>query len=100
MSVDTEGSEVDILEAFDFDKHVVDVIQVETLGKETDRRERLDALMQKNGFAYVTQVFLQFDTYDRIYRRRRLILTENEPDDANVFDNVKMNGWPVQMSVF
>ena len=99
MSVDTEGSEVDILEAFDFDKHVVDVIQVETLGKETERRERLDALMQKNGFVYVTQVFLQFDTYDRIYRRIKpwRILTDNEP---SLFDNVKMNGWPAQMSVF
>lgn len=49
ISVDTEGSEAEILEAFDFDRRSVFLFTVEHAG-ETAKRERIRELMKANGF--------------------------------------------------
>jgi len=51
LSIDTEGSEYEILEAFDFKKRRIRFVTVEHAG-ETAKRERIRALMLQNGYAH------------------------------------------------
>ena len=51
LSVDTEGSEFEILEAFDFRKRRIRFVTVEHAG-ETAKREHIRALMEKNGYVH------------------------------------------------
>lgn len=49
LSVDTEGSEFEILQNFDFSKYVVNLITVEHAG-ETEKRNKIKELLEEKGF--------------------------------------------------
>lgn len=61
MSVDTEGSEFDILDAFDFDRYDVRIITVEH--NFTPNRERLHELLCRNGYSRRFEAFSQWDDW-------------------------------------
>ena len=61
LSVDTEGSEYDILENFDFQKYKFNVITCEH--NYSPMRDRLFALFQKNGFKRKYEHISQFDDW-------------------------------------
>lgn len=65
MSVDTEGSEMDILSNFDFKKYKPSVITVEH--NFTDAESRLDTLLASNGYLRKFRDFTAFDAW-YIYR--------------------------------
>jgi FkbM family methyltransferase len=73
LSIDTEGSELDILQAFDFDRYRIDLISVEHAFHEAKRRA-LRALLQ--GHDYV-QRFPRFSQWDDWYVRRDLLERRN-----------------------
>jgi len=50
ISVDTEGSEYDILSAFDFDRHNVKIFTIEHSWEQTPRRENIYQLMTSKGY--------------------------------------------------
>ena len=87
MTIDTEGSELSILEAFDFDRHVVRYIQIETIGAEKATRTAIDKLMYSKGYVIVETVFLGFDTYDVIFQRTHRA-------DLQRILNLRVKGWP------
>lgn len=64
ISIDTEGSEYEILEAFDFDRWNVLLFAVEH--NLTDLEPRIDALMSHNGYQ---RRFVAYPTIDAWYRR-------------------------------
>jgi hypothetical protein len=66
--VDTEGSEFEILQAFDFQKFDVRIITVEH--NFTMNRERICALLESRGFL---RVFERFSMWDDWYRKLSLI---------------------------
>lgn len=61
MSVDTEGSEYEILSAFDFSAYRFNVITVEH--NFAENRERLRELLEKNGYSRVFQYASKFDDW-------------------------------------
>lgn len=61
MSVDTEGSELDILSAFDFDRYKFNCITIEH--NYTPAREPLNELMQKNGYKRVFDYLSKWDDW-------------------------------------
>lgn len=61
LSVDTEGSEYDILAAFDFTRHRFGCIAVEH--NFTENRARIHALLTKNGYRRVLEQASQFDDW-------------------------------------
>jgi len=62
LSVDTEGSELEILRAFDFGKYDVKIMTVEHNFQEPDRK-LLNELMAANGFLRVLEGFSKFDDW-------------------------------------
>lgn len=62
LSIDTEGSELAILEAFDFSKYDIKIITVEH--NFTPQREAICALLSRNGY---TNKFTQFSAFDDWY---------------------------------
>ncbi len=64
LSVDTEGSEFEILQAFDFQKYDVKIITVEH--NYTKNRDKICALLESRGFA---RVFERFSMWDDWYRK-------------------------------
>ncbi len=68
LSIDTEGSELDILEAFDFAAWQVDLISVEHAFN-TAKRRALNTLLEQRGFA---RRFESFSRWDDWYVNRRL----------------------------
>jgi FkbM family methyltransferase len=67
MSVDTEGSEYDILSHFDFSRHRIDLISVEQNRK---TEPRIEALLIGQGYKRVFKEFSQWDGwYVRADRR-------------------------------
>jgi len=67
LSLDTEGSELDILQSFDFRRHTVDVITVEVHDwRERIRAERLALLLHYRGFRFVERL-----VDDEVWVRRR-----------------------------
>ncbi len=64
LSVDTEGSELEILQAFDFHKYDVKIITVEH--NFTVNRDRIQALLESKGFL---RVFERFSKWDDWYRK-------------------------------
>jgi FkbM family methyltransferase len=67
LSVDTEGSELDILRSFDFDRWRVKLLSVEH--NNTDRERPLDELLMTHGF---TRVFPEYSQWDGWYRHASL----------------------------
>lgn len=65
MSIDTEGSELDILEAFDFTAHDVRLFAIEH--NATEAEGKLDALMAKHGYV---RRFRALSWFDGWYARR------------------------------
>jgi FkbM family methyltransferase len=61
LSVDTEGSELEILEAFDFSEYDVDIITVEH--NFTRSRESINRLLSGNGFFRIFPELSQFDDW-------------------------------------
>jgi FkbM family methyltransferase len=62
MSVDTEGSELEILSAFDFSPHTINVITVEH-NYHQSKRSGLHGLLTDNGFRRVFQDLSRFDDW-------------------------------------
>jgi FkbM family methyltransferase len=69
LSVDTEGSELEILRAFDFAKYDVKIMTVEHNFQEPVR-QHLNALMMANGFIRLFEAFSKFDDW---YVKRSLV---------------------------
>ena len=61
LSIDTEGSELEILQAFDFKKWRVGILTVEH--NFTEKREAIHGLMTKNGFRRVLEDVSIFDDW-------------------------------------
>ena len=61
LSIDTEGSEIDILESFDFNRYTFRVITVEH--NYTDSRVRIYQLLTSNGYRRVNKDISQFDDW-------------------------------------
>lgn len=59
LSIDTEGSEYDILEQFDFPKYSVSVITCEH--NFSDQREKIHRLLSRNGFSCVYEGISRWD---------------------------------------
>lgn len=69
LSIDTEGSEYDILSNFDFSRHVIDLISVEQ-NKNTETK--IEVLLAKHGYERVFKEFSQWDGwYARVERAHR-----------------------------
>ena len=66
LSIDTEGSEFDILEAFDFRKYKIKIITCEH--NFTDNRDKIKELLESNGFE---RVFNDLPIVDDWYVNRR-----------------------------
>jgi hypothetical protein len=65
LSIDTEGSELEILSAFDFSAHHVRIITVEH--NHSPIRGKLHDLLTSNGF---TRAFEEFSDWDDWYLRQ------------------------------
>jgi len=61
LSIDTEGSEYDILNSFDFDKWDISVITVEH--NYTDNRDKIQLLLVSKGYIRVLSSISQFDDW-------------------------------------
>jgi FkbM family methyltransferase len=61
LSIDTEGTELEILEAFDFTKYQISIITCEH--NYSDKRDRIRALIESNGFKRVLESHSQFDDW-------------------------------------
>jgi FkbM family methyltransferase len=61
LSIDTEGSEYEILKQFDFDQHKFSVITCEHNG--TDDREKIFQLLSKQGYVRKHEDLSQFDDW-------------------------------------
>jgi hypothetical protein len=61
LSIDTEGSEFDILENFDFESYKFKIITCEH--NYTPMREKLSALLQNNGYQRKYEDISQFDDW-------------------------------------
>ncbi len=61
LSIDTEGSEFEILSNFDFDKYKFRVITCEH--NYTTAREKIHSLLKKNGYVRVLENISQFDDW-------------------------------------
>jgi FkbM family methyltransferase len=81
LSIDTEGSELEILGAFDFSAHDIDVLTVEHLGRD-DRKQALCALLAGHGFRPVCEALSRWDRWflhDRVDRCRWTDAAPAEP---------------------
>jgi FkbM family methyltransferase len=69
LSIDTEGSEYDILSHFNFARHTIDLISVE---QNRHTEPKIEALLIKHGYNRVFREFSQWDGwYVRAERRRQ-----------------------------
>lgn len=75
MSIDTEGSEYDILSNFDFSRHLVALISVE---QNRHTEDKIEALLRERGY---DRVFKEFSQWDGWYVR-----SERTRDGAAVSD--------------
>lgn len=72
LSLDTEGTELDILRSFNFQKHVVDVISIEVddvLAQ--DKYEHLSKLLLRRGYRFLERVVV-----DEIWIRQRGLFSD------------------------
>jgi FkbM family methyltransferase len=79
LSIDTEGSELDILQAFAFDRYRIDLMSVEHDYTEA-KRAALRALLQKHGYV---QRFARFSWWDDWYVRGDFLELRNTPRSSN-----------------
>lgn len=61
LSIDTEGSEFDILSALDFDKWDISIITVEH--NFTDKRDKIQKLLEERGYKRVLTTISRFDDW-------------------------------------
>lgn len=61
LSIDTEGTELEILEAFDFTQYQISVITCEH--NYSDKRDRVRSLLESKGFKRVFESHSQFDDW-------------------------------------
>ena len=61
MSIDTEGSEFEILNALDFNSYDISIITVEH--NFTPKREKINSLLISKGFKQVSNEFSKFDDW-------------------------------------
>ena len=71
LSVDTEGSELDVLKSIDFNKTFVHIIEVEN--NYPDRFGPTHALLENNGFAHALTIW-----FDEIYINSKSPFTNNK----------------------
>jgi FkbM family methyltransferase len=74
LSIDTEGSEYEILKAFDFTKHAIDIITVEHNWREPETGE-IDRLLTQNGYV---KMFERLSKWDGWYVHRRVLETTGQ----------------------
>jgi len=67
LSIDTEGSEFEILNAFDFTKYSIKIITIEH--NHSDRRQDIHKLLTENGY---TRVFSEITAFDDWYIKNSL----------------------------
>ena len=77
ISIDTEGSELAILEAFDFHAYDVSVFTIEH--NFTPAREKIKRLMEANGYVRVLEIFSRWDDW---YVRAELAARLGQPPIA------------------
>jgi FkbM family methyltransferase len=83
LSIDTEGSEYDILKDFPFENWDISIITVEH--NYTEIREKLDFLLQENGFTRVLEDVSRFDSWylsSKIHKRFQNSLEQRPPADV------------------
>jgi FkbM family methyltransferase len=61
LSIDTEGSELDILSAFNFSRYAIDIMTVEH--NYTEDRSKIRSLLASNGFVNVFEAISNFDDW-------------------------------------
>jgi len=61
LSVDTEGSELDILSAFDFNEYRFNCITIEH--NFTENREKLKLLLEQNGYKRIFEHLSKWDDW-------------------------------------
>ena len=61
LSIDTEGSELEILSVFDFGRHEISIITVEH--NYTGNREKIHGLLSRNGYERVFEQYSKFDDW-------------------------------------
>ncbi len=83
LSIDTEGSEYDILVDFNFNKWNIAVITVEH--NYTDKREQLKVLLESKGFIRVLSSISQFDDW---YIKPNLLQNFNNTFISKVKENI------------
>jgi len=81
LSLDTEGSELQILEGLDFDKYVIGLIHVEHLYEEP-RRSKIRDVLTKAGY-----VFVRENQWDDVYVHKTLFCNKVS-DTPFVFDRL------------
>jgi len=87
MTVDTEGSELSLLEVFDFNLFVVDIIQIEVLMGEKEIKQKIHQLLISKGYDHIIDyIVTPNDTWDLIYKR-------NVRVDMTKINDIKKNGW-------
>jgi FkbM family methyltransferase len=69
LSIDTEGSELAILQAFDFSHYNISIITVEHNFCEPDRQQ-INKLLTENGFIRVFEIFSRYDDW---YVKKNLV---------------------------
>jgi hypothetical protein len=69
LSIDTEGSELEILRAFKFDDYEIGIITVEHNFREPDRQTIYDLLTSK-GYVRLFEAFSKFDDW---YLKRSIV---------------------------
>ena len=69
LSIDTEGSEYEILGSFDFQKHAVDIVTVEHNWREPET-SKVDLLLRQNGFV---RMFEELSKWDGWYAHNRIV---------------------------
>ena len=74
MTVDTEGSELDILKTFDFESHDVTIIQVERNMKTAKQRQEeqdLTIFMESKGYEKARQIDIGNWAVDDVFKKRK-----------------------------
>jgi FkbM family methyltransferase len=80
MSIDTEGSELEILRAFDFSRHQIDVLTVEHLSR-PESQAQLQELLATHGYLQVCASISRWDSWFLHERVERCQWTDAPDED-------------------